>query len=91
MCGTYPNFNLALWDKLAPQALIMINLLRKSNLNSNISAYSQLHGAYDFNRISITSLWMRVIVHENPDDRETWAPQPVEGWYIGLAMYHYRC
>ena len=42
---TDPNFNLALWDKLIPQALIMLNLIRKSNINPNISAYSQLHGA----------------------------------------------
>ena len=34
---------------------------------------------------------MRVMVHEKPDDRETWAPHAVEGWYIGPAIYHYRC
>ena len=65
MCGTDPNFNLALWEKLIPQALITLNLLRKSNLNSSLSAYSQFNGTYDFNRTPIAPLGMRVMVHEN--------------------------
>ena len=90
MCGTDPNFNLALWNKLIPHALIMLNLLRKSNLNSNIYTYYQFNGAYDFNHIPIEPLGMRVMVHAKPDNRETWALHAVEGWYIGPAMYHYR-
>ena len=34
---------------------------------------------------------MRLIVHDKPNDRETWAPHVVEGWYIGPVMHHYIC
>ena len=79
LCDTYPNFNLVLWDKLIPQALITLNILCKSNINTNISTYSQLYGAYDFNYTPITPLGIRVMVHKKPDDSEIWAHHSVEG------------
>ena len=90
MGGTYPTFNLALWGKQIPQDLITLNLLHKSNMSPSLSTYSQLYGTYDFNFTSIASLVVRVMVHEKPDDRQTWAPHEVEVWYICLAMYYYR-
>ena len=33
----------------------------------------------------------RVLVHELPEARGTWAPHAVPGWYIGPAFEHYRC
>ena len=48
--GLDPNFPIKLWDKLIPQALITFNLLRASRLNPTLSVYSQMHGAFDFNR-----------------------------------------
>jgi hypothetical protein len=33
----------------------------------------------------------RVLVHEKPATRGTWAPHGVDGWYIGPSMLHYRC
>ena len=33
----------------------------------------------------------RVVVHEKPENRGTWAPHGVDAWYIGPAMEHYRC
>ena len=32
----------------------------------------------------------RIIVYENPDARNTWAPHDVNGWYLGSAIEHYR-
>ena len=91
MCDIDPNFNITLWRKLIPQDFITLNLIRKSNIKSNISTYPQLYSAYNFNHIPIAPLEMRVMVYEKPDDRETWSPLTVKGWYIGPVMYHYIC
>jgi hypothetical protein len=33
----------------------------------------------------------RIIAHETPNRRRTWAPQGQYGWYIGPALEHCRC
>jgi hypothetical protein len=33
----------------------------------------------------------RIIAHETPNRRRTWAPHGKDGWYIGPALEHYRC
>ena len=33
----------------------------------------------------------RVIIHENPPIRQTWAPHGTDGWYVGPALHHYQC
>jgi hypothetical protein len=50
LCSTDPLFPLHLWDRLLPQALITLNLMRGSRLNPKLSAYAQVHGLFDFNR-----------------------------------------
>jgi hypothetical protein len=31
------------------------------------------------------------VAHVKPKDRKTWAPHGEDAWYVGPAMYHYRC
>jgi len=33
----------------------------------------------------------KVIIHEPPSQRKSWAPHGIDGWYIGPATEHYRC
>jgi hypothetical protein len=33
----------------------------------------------------------RIIAHETPSRRRTWAPHGQDGWYIGPGLDHYRC
>ena len=33
----------------------------------------------------------RVLAHNHPDYRVTWAPSDKEGWTIGPAQEHHRC
>jgi hypothetical protein len=33
----------------------------------------------------------RIIAHETPNRRSTWAPHGQGGWYLGPALQHYRC
>jgi hypothetical protein len=91
LCGTDQNFPLHLWDRMLPQALLTLNLLRASHLNPRLSAQAMVHGAFDFNRTPLAPPGTRVLVHEKPTVRGTWAPHAVDGWYLGPALHHYRC
>jgi hypothetical protein len=91
LSSTDPNFPLHLWDRLIPQSLISLNLMRGSRMNPKLSAYAQVHGLFDFNRTPIAPPGTKVLVHEKPDVRGTWSPDAVEGWYVGPAHNHYRC
>jgi len=58
-------------------------------LFNNLSAWAQVHGQFDFNRTPIAPPGIKVLVHEKPENRNTWAPHAVEGWYVGPAMQSY--
>jgi hypothetical protein len=66
LCSTDKDFPLHLWDRLLPQALISLNLLRGSRINPRLSAYAQLHGDFDYNRTPLAPPGTRVFVHEKP-------------------------
>jgi hypothetical protein len=91
LCSVDNDFPIHLWDRLIPQALVTINLMRGSRINPKHSAWSQLFGPYDFNKEPIAPPGIKVLVHVKPENRATWAPHAEEGWYIGPANEHYRC
>jgi Reverse transcriptase (RNA-dependent DNA polymerase) len=91
LCSTDPNFPIHLWDRLLPQAVISLNLLRTSRINPKHSAWSQFNGPFDFNRTPIAPPGIRVLVHEKPSKRTTWSPHALDGWYVGPAIDSYRC
>jgi hypothetical protein len=91
LCSTDKNYPLDLWDKLIPQSVITLNLLRRSRINPQLSAYAQVFGAFDFNKTPLAPPGTRVLVHEKPIVRQSWDPRAIDAWYIGPAMKHYRC
>jgi hypothetical protein len=91
ICSADPNFPLRLWDRLLPQATITLNLLRQSRIIPMVSAHSQLYGHYDFNQAPMAPPVTRVIAHEKTQQRASWDPHGVDGWYLSNAPDHYRC
>jgi hypothetical protein len=91
LCSADKDFPIHLWDGLIPQAEITLNLLRASRINPNLSAHAQVNGHFDFNRTPLGPVGCRVIAHEKPANRNTWAPHGLDGWYIGPALESYRC
>ena len=91
LCGLDPRSPLQLWDKLLEQTKLTLNLLRPSHLNPRMSAEAIMNGPFDFNRTPIAPLGTKVLVHEKPAVRGTWAPHAINGWYVGPARQHYRC
>ena len=91
LASTDPNFPLSNWCRLLPQPELTLNLLHASRLNPKLSAYAQLEGTFDFTRTPLAPPGTRVIIHEKPTIRQTWAPHGTDGWYVGPALHHYQC
>jgi hypothetical protein len=72
LCSVDKHFPLHLWDRLAPQALITLNLLRGCRLNPKLSALAQFNGQFDFNRTPIAPPGIRVLAHDKPSKRTSW-------------------
>jgi hypothetical protein len=86
-----PTFPLHLWDRLLPQANITLNLLRTSRLHPQLSAPAHFHGLMDYNKTAFAPPGCKIIAHEKPGKRRTWAPHRHHGYSLGPAMHHYRC
>jgi hypothetical protein len=80
-----------LWDRILPQAVMTLNMLRTSRINPKLSAPTHIFGQYDFNRAPMAPPGTRIKAHETTSRRRTWAPHGQDGWYIGPALEHYRC
>ena len=86
-----PEFPLHLWDRLLPQAEITLNLLRTSRLHPQLSAAAHFHGIIDYNKTPFAPPGCKIIAHEKPSQRRTWATHGVPGYSLGPAMKHYQC
>jgi hypothetical protein len=81
-----PSFPIHLWDRLLPQEEITLNLLRTSRLHQNLSAAAHYHGVVDYNKTAFATPGCKIIAHEKPGKRQTWAPH--EHIY---SLHHYQC
>jgi hypothetical protein len=79
-----------LWDRLLPQAEITLNLPRTSRLHPQLSAAAHYHGLVDYNKTAFAPPGYKIIAHEKPGKRGTWAPHGHHGYSLGPAMHHYR-
>ena len=86
LCSVDRDFPIHLWDRLLPQALLTLNLLRGSRINPKLSAYAQIHGTFDQNRTPLAPPGIRVMVHQKPSNRLSWGAHAIDGWYIEPAL-----
>jgi hypothetical protein len=86
-----PTFPLHLWDRILPQAEITLNPLRTSRLHPQLSAAAHFHGLVDYNKTAFAPPGCKIIAHEKPGTRRTWAPHGQHGYSLGPVMHHYRC
>jgi hypothetical protein len=82
ICSTDKAFPMHLWDRLLPQAVITLNMLRIYRINTKLSASTYIDGQYDYNRAPLAPSGTRIIAHKTPDRRRTWAPHVQDLWYI---------
>ena len=77
-----------IWDLLLPQILLCLNHLTPFAPNPTVSAYAGIHGGqHDFRAPAGT----RILIHDKPSNRASWAPHGVPGFCLGPASKHYRC
>jgi hypothetical protein len=86
-----PAFPLHLWDRLLPQAEITLNLLRTSRLHPQLSATAHFHGLVDYNKTTFAPPGCKIMAHEKPGKRRTWALHGHHGYSLGPTMHHYHC
>jgi hypothetical protein len=79
LCSTEKPFPMHLWERLLPQAVITLNMLRTSIINPKLSAATHIYGQYDFNRAPMAPPGTRIIAHETPSRRRAWAPHGQDG------------
>ncbi len=91
LAGVDPAFPMSLWDRLLPQAVLTLNLLRQANKTPTISAYQYVNGSFDYNAAPLGPLGCKVQFHESINRRRTWDPRALTGWYLGTSIEHYRC
>jgi hypothetical protein len=56
-----------------------------------INAAAYFHGLVDYNKTAFAQPGRKIIAHEKPGKRRTWATHGQHGYYLGPAMHHYRC
>ena len=86
-----PDFPIHEWDRLLPQCVLTLNLLRAARINPKLSAWAYLFGEFDYLKTPLAPPGTKVLVHMKPNNRTTYAPNGEEGWSIGFAPEHYRC
>jgi hypothetical protein len=79
LCSTDKSFPMHLWGILLSHAVITLNMLRTSRINPKLSAATYIYGQYDFNRAPMAPPGTRIIAHETPNRRQTWAPHGQDG------------
>ncbi|KAL7474341.1 hypothetical protein ACHAW6_000317, partial [Cyclotella cf. meneghiniana] len=90
LAGVSDTFPIHQWDELLPQTILTLNLLCKSNVSLNISAYSYHHGPFDYNQIPIAPMGCAVQFHIKPIRKKTFGEHSADGWYLRTSPEHYR-
>ena len=91
LAGTDKNFPMHLWDRLLFQAETTLNMLRPSRLHPKLSADMVINGPFDFNATPMAPPGTRVLLHEPPATRRSFAPHGVEGWCISSQQVSRMC
>ena len=86
--NTFPNF---LWEKLLPQTELTLNLLRQSNIASDISVWKHFNSSFNFDATPLAPLGSPIIIHNKPGNLRSWDFHCRKCFTIGPALEYYRC
>jgi hypothetical protein len=67
------------------------NLLGTSRQHPHLFDAAHFHGMIDYNKTAFSPPGCKIIAHEKPSQRQTWAPNGHYGYSLGPAMHHYIC
>ncbi len=72
LAGVAEDFPENLWDRLLPQTEITLNLLHQSNATPTVSAYVNLSGPFNYNKMLLAPMGCAAQIHKKSDKRGTW-------------------
>ena len=78
-------------DRITPQVIITLNLLRSSRRNPSFSEYAAMVKEFNFNSTPLAPLGTKLLIHVKPYKRQTFGSHAIDGWYIGPSIDQYRC
>jgi hypothetical protein len=81
LAGLDPSFPMTLWDRLLPQTILTLNLLRQAKADPSVSAYQFMHGEFDYNKMPLAPLGCAVQMHESTNRQRTWNVHSLNRWY----------
>jgi hypothetical protein len=67
LAGVDDSFLMQLWDRLLPQAILTLNLLRQSNAVPTISAWQYVHGKFDYKKMPLVPLGCAVQLYQSSE------------------------
>jgi len=86
-----PDFPMNQWAKLLLQTELTLNHLRPFSDDKNISAYEGIFKSkYDFLAHPLAPIGTKVAAYEPNDQRSSWSPHAIQGFYLGPALNNYR-
>jgi hypothetical protein len=91
MVGVDNNFPMNLWDRLLPQMVLTLNLLRQLNVAPMVSAYQYVNGPFDYNKMPLGPTGCAVQIHKRSERQGIWAENSVDEWYLRTSPEHYQC
>ncbi len=89
LAGVDDSFLMRLWDKLLPQTILTLNLLRQSNVAPTVSAWQYVHGPFDYNKMPLAPMGCAVQIHESSEQRGTWVANTINGRYLQTSPEHF--
>ena len=91
LAGFAPSFPRNLWDLLLPQTELTLTLLRQATLNPTRSTWSYFQEPFNYDATPIGPLGCDIIAHKKRGTRHSWDFCGAAGWYVSVALQHYRC
>ncbi len=88
---TDSDFPLQLWDRLTPQVESILNMMRPSRTNPNISTHKAIHGPYNWSHFPLAPWGCKAVIYESPEARNLWGGRGTNAWYAGPLFDHYGC
>ena len=88
LCTTDPDYPLYLWDKLLPQAQVTLNLMRRSNIHPQLSAYAHMYGNFNYDATPMAPVGTKAVIYNSESKRGSWDQRGEDGWYVGPTQEH---
>ncbi len=90
LATTDNKFPLQLWDQLAPQVEITLNMLCPLQIDPTMLGYVAIHRPYNWNRFLLAPPVCKAVIYESPKAHTSWGSCITNAWYLGLSLDHYR-